>query len=95
MHESLPVYQLICLGVPCPLLQISLFLDVLKCLCSDQTQDQFVNEVRTGCSSPNGPQGAAVRRGRAELWRILRGTPLTLSERLYCPGLPDPHFPLV
>uniref|UniRef100_A0A3Q3XKC6 L-fucose kinase n=1 Tax=Mola mola TaxID=94237 RepID=A0A3Q3XKC6_MOLML len=65
-----------------PPLQISLFLDVLKCLCSDLTQDQFVREVRTGCSSPDGPQGAAVRRGRTELWRILRGTPLTL----YIPG---------
>ncbi|XP_034031807.1 L-fucose kinase [Thalassophryne amazonica] len=59
-------------------LQISLFLDVLKCLCSDQTQEQFVNEERLGCSSPVGPQGAAVKRGREKLWRILRGTPLSL-----------------
>ncbi|KAF7656552.1 hypothetical protein LDENG_00039590 [Lucifuga dentata] len=66
-----------------PPLQISLFLDMLKCLCSDQTQDQFVNEERTGCSSVAGPQGAAVRSGRMELWRTLRGTPLSL---VYVPG---------
>ncbi|XP_078139189.1 L-fucose kinase [Centroberyx gerrardi] len=66
-----------------PPLQISLFLDVLKSLCSDQTQDQFVSEERAGCSSAVGPQGAAVRSGRAELWRILRGTPLSL---VYVPG---------
>lgn len=56
-----------------------MFLDVLKCLCSDVSQDQFVREERTGCSSPAGPQGATVRRGREELWRILRGTPLTVG----------------
>lgn len=66
-----------------PPLQVSLFLDLLKCLCSDQTQDQFVNEERVGCSSASGPQGALVRSGRTELWRILRGTPLTL---VYVPG---------
>ncbi len=59
--------------------QISLFLDVLKCLCSDLTQDQFVSEERAGCSSAVGPQGAAVRSGRSELWRILRGAPLRLG----------------
>ncbi|KAM9854214.1 L-fucose kinase isoform 1-T1 [Aulostomus maculatus] len=61
-----------------PPLQISLFLDVLKCLCLDLTQDQFVREERAGCSSAAGPQGAVVRGGRAELWRILRGTPLSM-----------------
>lgn len=61
-----------------PPLQISLFLDVLKCLCLDQTQDQFVSEERVGCSSAFGPQGALVRSGRTELWKILRGTPLRL-----------------
>ncbi|XP_029910027.1 L-fucose kinase [Myripristis murdjan] len=66
-----------------PPLQISLFLDMLKCLCSDQTQDQFVNEERVGCCSATGPQGAAMRSGRAELWRILRGTALSLA---YVPG---------
>ncbi|XP_072242727.1 L-fucose kinase [Leuresthes tenuis] len=66
-----------------PPLQISLFLDLLKCLCTDLTQDQFVGEERAGCSSTAGPQGAAVRGGRAELWRILRGAPLTL---VYIPG---------
>ncbi|XP_041794358.1 L-fucose kinase isoform X2 [Chelmon rostratus] len=66
-----------------PPLQISLFLDVLKCLCSDLTQDQFVSEDRAGCSSAVGPQGATVRSGRTELWRILRGTPLRL---VYVPG---------
>ncbi|XP_020504500.3 L-fucose kinase [Labrus bergylta] len=66
-----------------PPLQISLFLDVLKCLCSDLTQDQFVSEDRAGCSSAVGPQGAAVRSGRTELWKILSGTPLSLA---YIPG---------
>ncbi|XP_033823761.1 L-fucose kinase [Periophthalmus magnuspinnatus] len=66
-----------------PPLQISLFLDILKCLCSDQTQHQFVNEERIGCSSVSGQQGALVRSGRTELWKILRGTPLTL---VYVPG---------
>uniref|UniRef100_A0A7N5ZT94 L-fucose kinase n=1 Tax=Anabas testudineus TaxID=64144 RepID=A0A7N5ZT94_ANATE len=61
-----------------PPLQVSLFLDVLKCLCSDLTQDQFVSEDRVGCSSAVGPRGAAVRSGRTELWRILRGAPLSL-----------------
>ncbi|XP_053174928.1 L-fucose kinase [Scomber japonicus] len=66
-----------------PPLKISLFLDVLKCLCSDLTQDQFVSEDRAGCSSAGGPQGAPVRGGRTELWRILRGAPLSL---VYVPG---------
>uniref|UniRef100_A0A3B4AQW3 Uncharacterized protein n=1 Tax=Periophthalmus magnuspinnatus TaxID=409849 RepID=A0A3B4AQW3_9GOBI len=55
-----------------PPLQISLFLDILKCLCSDQTQHQFVNEERIGCSSVSGQQGVLVRSGRTELWKILR-----------------------
>ncbi|CAL9696540.1 unnamed protein product [Knipowitschia caucasica] len=66
-----------------PPLQISLFLDVLKCLCSDLTLHQFVNEERAGCSSVSGPQGALVKSGRTELWNILRGTPLTLE---FVPG---------
>ncbi|XP_062245057.1 L-fucose kinase [Platichthys flesus] len=66
-----------------PPLQISLFLDVLKCLCLDLTQDQFVSEERAGCSSVAGTQGAMVRGGRTALWRILRGTPLRL---VYVPG---------
>ncbi|KAM7397196.1 hypothetical protein PAMP_020188 [Pampus punctatissimus] len=66
-----------------PPLKMSLFLDVVKCLCSDLSQDQFVSEERDGCSSVSGPQGAAVRSGRTELWRILRGTPLRL---VYVPG---------
>ncbi|XP_005937010.1 L-fucose kinase [Haplochromis burtoni] len=66
-----------------PPLQVSLFLDVLKCLCSDLTRDQFVSEERAGCSSAVGPQGAVVRSGRAELWRILRGALLSL---VYVPG---------
>lgn len=52
---------------------------MLKCLCSDLTQDQFVTEERAGCSSTVGPQGVMVRGGRTELWRILRGTPLMLG----------------
>uniref|UniRef100_A0A669DP20 L-fucose kinase n=1 Tax=Oreochromis niloticus TaxID=8128 RepID=A0A669DP20_ORENI len=69
-----------------PPLQVSLFLDVLKCLCSDLTRDQFVSEERAGCSSAVGPRGTAVRSGRAELWRILRGAPLSLGWflRLLC-----------
>uniref|UniRef100_A0AAQ4QDP6 L-fucose kinase n=1 Tax=Gasterosteus aculeatus aculeatus TaxID=481459 RepID=A0AAQ4QDP6_GASAC len=66
-----------------PPLQVSLFLDLLKCLCSDLTQDQFVTEDRAGCSSPVGPEGASVRRSRAELWRLLRGETCTLA---YVPG---------
>lgn len=84
-HVSPPLDGCTYLGLDsgAPPLQISLFLDILKCLCSDVTQDQFVNEERTGCSSPVGHQGATVRRGREELWRILRGTPLTVA---YIPG---------
>uniref|UniRef100_A0A672HET9 L-fucose kinase n=1 Tax=Salarias fasciatus TaxID=181472 RepID=A0A672HET9_SALFA len=63
-----------------PPLQISLFLDLLKCLCSDLTLHQFVSEERAGCSSTAGPQGAAVRSGRSELWRILRGAQLSLGQ---------------
>lgn len=59
--------------------QLSLFLDVVKSLCCDLTQDQFVSEERGGCSSAAGPAGVAVRRGRAALWRLLRGTPLSLG----------------
>lgn len=62
--------------------QISLFLDLLKCLCSDLTQDQFVGEDRAGCSSVSGPNGATVRSGRSELWRILRGAPLSLGQHV-------------
>ncbi|XP_041651831.1 L-fucose kinase [Cheilinus undulatus] len=66
-----------------PPLQISLFLDLLKCLCSDLTLDQFVSLDRAGCTSAAGPQGASLRSGRTELWKILRGTPLTVA---YVPG---------
>uniref|UniRef100_A0A3B4ERP8 L-fucose kinase n=1 Tax=Pundamilia nyererei TaxID=303518 RepID=A0A3B4ERP8_9CICH len=72
-----------------PPLQVSLFLDVLKCLCSDLTRDQFVSEERAGCSSAVGLEGAVVRSGRAELWRILRYVPggrydyLTLSGKAH------------
>ncbi|XP_035981542.1 L-fucose kinase [Fundulus heteroclitus] len=79
-HVSPPLDGCTYLGLDsgAPPLQISLFLDLLKCLCADLTQDQFVGEDRAGCSSTAGPQGAAVRAGRAELWRILRGAPLSL-----------------
>ncbi|XP_033970067.1 LOW QUALITY PROTEIN: L-fucose kinase, partial [Trematomus bernacchii] len=84
-HVSPPLDGCTYLGLDsgAPPLQISLFLDVLRCLCSDLTQDQFVNEDRPGCSSAVGPQGALVRSGRAELWRILRGEALSL---VYVPG---------
>ncbi|XP_007567558.1 L-fucose kinase isoform X1 [Poecilia formosa] len=84
-HVSPPLDGCTYLGLDsgAPPLQISLFLDLLKCLCSDLTQDQFVNEGRAGCSPTDGPQGATVRAGRVELWRILRGAPLSL---VYIPG---------
>ncbi|XP_023259810.1 L-fucose kinase-like, partial [Seriola lalandi dorsalis] len=87
-HVSPPLDGCTYLGLDsgAPPLQISLFLDVLKCLCSDLTQDQFVSEERVGCSSAVGPQGATVRGGRTELWRILRGTPLRVGGCL-CPLL--------
>ncbi|XP_076863002.1 L-fucose kinase [Brachyhypopomus gauderio] len=61
-----------------PPVQISLFLDILKSLCSDLTETEFVNGERPGCSSPLGPQGAAVRSARSVLWRTLRGVALSL-----------------
>ncbi|KAK2834608.1 hypothetical protein Q7C36_015309 [Tachysurus vachellii] len=63
-------------------LQISLFLDILMCLCSDLTETEFVNGVRAGCSSPTGPQGEAVKSARSVLWRTLRGVPLFLVHAL-------------
>uniref|UniRef100_A0AAY4CRX2 L-fucose kinase n=1 Tax=Denticeps clupeoides TaxID=299321 RepID=A0AAY4CRX2_9TELE len=61
-----------------PALQISLFLDILMCLCVDLSETRFVSDERPGCSSPVGPQGAAVRSARAVLWKTLRGTLLTM-----------------
>ena len=60
-------------------LQISLFLDILMCLCSDVSETQFISEERPGSTSPTGPQGAAVRSARAVLWKTLRGTPLSMG----------------
>ncbi|XP_019896042.1 L-fucose kinase isoform X2 [Esox lucius] len=60
--------------------EISLFLDLLMCLCSDLTESQFVNGERSGSSSPVGPQGAVVRSARTLLWRILRGTTLHMVD---------------
>ncbi|XP_059402510.1 L-fucose kinase-like isoform X2 [Carassius carassius] len=62
----------------CSFLQISLFLDILMCLCSDLTEQEFINGERTGCTSPSGPQGAVVRSGRAVLWRTLRGPSISM-----------------
>ncbi|XP_031421161.1 L-fucose kinase [Clupea harengus] len=62
-----------------PSLQISLFLDILMCLCSDVSETQFISEERPGSTSPTGPQGAAVRSARAVLWKTLRGTPLSME----------------
>ncbi|KAF7701866.1 hypothetical protein HF521_001149 [Silurus meridionalis] len=59
-------------------LQISLFLDILMCLCSDLTETEFVNGSSAGCSSPIGPQGEALRSARSVLWRTLRGVHLFL-----------------
>ncbi|XP_062849858.1 L-fucose kinase [Trichomycterus rosablanca] len=61
-----------------PPLQISLFLDILMCLCSDLTEAEFVNGERVGCSSPTGPQGAVVKSARSVLWRTLRGVLLSM-----------------
>nr|XP_023838860.1 L-fucose kinase [Salvelinus alpinus] len=66
-----------------PPLRISLFLDLLMCLCSDLSESEFVNGERTGCSSPISQQGAVVKSARALLWRILRGTTLHM---VYVPG---------
>ncbi|KAL1247224.1 hypothetical protein QQF64_022600 [Cirrhinus molitorella] len=65
-----------------PPLEISLFLDILVCLCSDLTEQEFIKGERTGCTSPSGPQGAVVRSGRAVLWRTLRGSSISM---LYIP----------
>ncbi|XP_056595868.1 LOW QUALITY PROTEIN: L-fucose kinase [Triplophysa dalaica] len=65
-----------------PPLEISLFLDILMCLCSDLTEDEFINGERPGCTSPSGHQGAVVRSGRAVLWRTLRGASISM---LYIP----------
>ncbi|XP_018608232.2 L-fucose kinase isoform X2 [Scleropages formosus] len=61
-----------------PSLQLSLFLDILLCLCLDVTEAQFVDEERQGCASAVGLQGAMVRSARALLWKMLRGTPLSM-----------------
>ncbi|XP_043083720.1 L-fucose kinase isoform X2 [Puntigrus tetrazona] len=63
-------------------LEISLFLDILLCLCSDVTEHEYVSGERSGCTSPSGPQGAVVRSGRAVLWRTLRGPSISM---LYIP----------
>ncbi|XP_066524205.1 L-fucose kinase isoform X2 [Hoplias malabaricus] len=61
-----------------PSQQISLFLDILMCLCSEMTETEFVNGERPGCSSPLGPQGVAVKSARSVLWRTLKGVPFSL-----------------
>ncbi|XP_026094431.1 L-fucose kinase-like [Carassius auratus] len=61
-----------------PPLEISLFLDILMCLCSDLTKQEYINGERTGCTSPSGPQGGVVRSGRAVLWRTLRGPSISM-----------------
>ncbi|XP_077425220.1 L-fucose kinase isoform X2 [Vanacampus margaritifer] len=60
-----------------PPLQLSLFLDVLKCLCTDQTEDEFVGGARAW--GPQGSHSPMLQRGRKELWRLLRGTALSLA----------------
>ncbi|XP_028307471.1 L-fucose kinase [Gouania willdenowi] len=79
-HVSPPLDGCTYLGLDCgaPPLKISLFLDVLKCFCSDVSFQSFVSEEREGDSAPSGPQGAALRCGRAELWRILGGEKMSL-----------------
>ncbi|KAG7256593.1 hypothetical protein CRUP_024425 [Coryphaenoides rupestris] len=66
-----------------PPLQVSLFLDVVKALCADVTQQQFVQREPEGCSTLDAPQVAALRRGREILWQTLRGASLTMA---YVPG---------
>ncbi|XP_077567412.1 L-fucose kinase isoform X2 [Stigmatopora nigra] len=74
MHVTPPLDGCTYLGLDsgAPPLQLSLFLDLLKCLCRDVSREQFVD------GAP-----AASRRGRKELWRILRGTAFSLA---YVPG---------
>ncbi|XP_057692271.1 L-fucose kinase isoform X2 [Corythoichthys intestinalis] len=78
MHVTPPLDGCTYLGLDsgAPPLQLSLFLDILKCLCRDVSEEQFVDGAPA-------PQGATVRRGRKELWRIMRGTALRLA---YVPG---------
>uniref|UniRef100_A0A9J7XMT7 L-fucose kinase n=1 Tax=Cyprinus carpio carpio TaxID=630221 RepID=A0A9J7XMT7_CYPCA len=80
-HVSSPLDGCTYLGMDsgAPPIEISLFLDILVCLCSDLTEQEFINGERTGCTSPSGPQGAVVRSGRAVLWRTLRGPSITMS----------------
>ncbi|CAL8360679.1 unnamed protein product [Lota lota] len=66
-----------------PALQISLFLDLVKAMCADLTQDQFVNREPEDCRTLEPPQLAALRRGRETLWQTLRGASLTMA---YVPG---------
>ncbi|CAL8260183.1 unnamed protein product [Merluccius merluccius] len=66
-----------------PPLQVSLFLDVVKALCADVTQDQFVSREPEDCRTLDPPQMAALRRGRETLWQALRGASLTMA---YVPG---------
>ncbi|KTF95121.1 hypothetical protein cypCar_00026094 [Cyprinus carpio] len=73
-----------------PPLEVSLFLDILLCLCSDLTEHEFINGERTGCSSPSGPQGAVVRSGRAVLWRTLRGPSISMPQYLWGPERTEP-----
>lgn len=61
-----------------PPFELSLFLDILMCLCSDLTENEFINGERSGCMSPSGPQGAVVRSGRMVLWRDIRGASFSM-----------------
>uniref|UniRef100_A0A3Q2Z7S8 L-fucose kinase n=1 Tax=Hippocampus comes TaxID=109280 RepID=A0A3Q2Z7S8_HIPCM len=77
LHVTPPLDGCTYLGLDsgAPPFQLSLFLDVLKCLCSDLTEDEFVG----GGAPASGPRAAMLQRGRKELWRILRGTALSLA----------------
>ncbi|ROL52789.1 L-fucose kinase [Anabarilius grahami] len=54
-----------------PPLEISLFLDILVCLCSDLTEHEFINGERAGCTSPSGPQGAVDVQSVSEGSRVI------------------------
>uniref|UniRef100_A0A671L412 Fucose kinase n=1 Tax=Sinocyclocheilus anshuiensis TaxID=1608454 RepID=A0A671L412_9TELE len=66
-----------------PPLEISLFLDILLCLCSDLTEREFINGERTGCSSPSGPQGAVVRSSLCFSERSLCLLPVYIPDGCY------------
>lgn len=52
-------------------------------MCADVTRQQFVQREADGRGTPDGPQAAALRRGRETLWQTLRGASLTMGDVFY------------